>query len=224
MDNTTTQTNECVKIGKVDMDVNFKYRKDGIIPEGDAAILLKISKLSDETTALRIGQGNVIKLMVRFLKHAIVNFEARLASIHGGTCRDQIPQECSAMITVPAEIIDELLDEVSYYNELYHSEYGEIRFMAKTIDLPESLVPEEIQDDVVNSVEACFDGVFRIMPNPPYSVETYSTLTMLNTDSEETHAVFMICSTDEEQKRYLASTLQSTFLLGGAKVSFLNNE
>lgn len=212
--------------GAVDMDAYFKYKRDEVIPEGDVAVKFTLSGLQGGHSGMDIhlGRGNAIKLMVRFLKHAIVNFEARLASIKGGSLRNAIPRECTAVVTVPGDVVDELLDEVAYYDELYRFELrgldDGVKFIAEETEMPSSLVPEEIQDDVVNSIEAAFNGVFRMSPDMPEVVETSSNLALLDTDSEETHAVLLIRSMNEEMKRYLASSIQSAFILGGAKVEF----
>ena len=212
--------------GAVDMDAYFKYKRDESIPEGDVAICLSLTGLLGGHSGMDIhyGRGNAIKLMVRFLKHAIVNFEVRLASIHGGSVRNAIPRECVAVVTVPGDVADELLDEVAYYNELFRFELRGIDdgvlFEAAETSLPDALVPEEIQDDVVNSIEAAFNGVFRMSPDMPEVVETSSNLALLETNCEETHVVLLIRSMNEEMKRYLASSLQSAFILGGARVEF----
>jgi len=212
--------------GAVNMDTTFRYKKDEEIPDGDVAVQIKLGGLLGGHSGMDIhlGRGNAIKLMVRFLKHAVVNFEARLASINGGSLRNAIPRECIAIVTVPADAVEELLDEVAYYDELYRFELrgldDGVKLVASETQLPEALVPEEIQDDVLNSIEACFDGVLRMSPDMPEVVETSSNLALLDTDAEETHAVFLIRSMNEEMKRYLASMLQSVFILGGAKVEF----
>ena len=212
--------------GAVDMSASFKYKKDEVVPEGDVALKLTLRGLQGGHSGMDIhyGRGNAIKLMVRFLKHAIVNFEVRLASVKGGSVRNAIPRECEAVITVPGDAVEELLDEVAYYDELFRFELRGIdegvTFVAEETDLPEALVPEEIQDDIVNTIEASFNGVFRMSPDVPDVVETSSNLALLETDPEETRAVILIRSMNEEMKRYLASSLQSAFILGGARVEF----
>ena len=212
--------------GGVNMDAFFKYKKDEKIPEGDVAIQLKLSGLLGGHSGMDIhlGRGNAIKLMVRFLKHAIVNFEIRIGEIHGGSLRNAIPRECYAIVTVPSEVADELFEEVAYYDELYRFELRGIdegiKFEAKIAEMPKALVPEDVVDDIINSVEACFDGVFRMSPDMPEVVETSSNLALLDCNAEEAHAVLLVRSMNEEMKRYLASTIQSVFILGGAKVEF----
>lgn len=212
--------------GAVDMEASFKYRMDNEIPEGDVAIKLTISGLLGGHSGMDIhlGRGNAIKLIVRFLKHAVVNFEARLAYIKGGSLRNAIPRECTAVITVPGDIADELVEEAAYYDELYRFEYRGIdegvRFDAEETSLPTTLIPEELQDDILNSIEACQDGVYRMSPDMPEVVETSSNLALLETQEGETRAIFLIRSMNEEVKRALASSLQSAFLLAGARVDF----
>lgn len=227
--NTDTETEGAVMTGcagAVDMDAFFKYRMDKNVPDGDVAIRLSLSGLQGGHSGMDIhlGRANACKLMFRFLKHAVVNFEARLAAVRAGGLRNAIPREATAVITVPAELVDDMLDEVAYYNELFRYEWrnidGGIVFRAEVAELPKALLPEAIQDDLINSIEACHDGVFRMSPEAPAVVETSSNLAMVEAAEEEAHVVCLVRSMDEEMKRALASQLQSVFLLGGARVEF----
>lgn len=227
--NTDTETEGCVMTGcagAVDMEAFFKYKMDENVPDGDVAIRLSLGGLQGGHSGMDIhlGRANACKLMFRFLKHAVVNFEARLASVRAGGLRNAIPREATAVITVPAELVDDMLDEVAYYNELFRYEWRNIEsgvvFQAEVAALPKALLPEAIQDDLINSIEACHDGVFRMSPESPATVETSSNLAMVEATEEEAHVVCLIRSMDEEMKRALASQLQSTFLLGGARVEF----
>lgn len=227
--NTDTETEGTVMTGcagAVDMDAYFKYKMDKNVPDGDVAIRLSIGGLLGGHSGMDIhlGRANACKLMFRFLKHAVVNFEARLAAVRAGGLRNAIPREATAVITVPAELVDDMLDEVAYYNELFRYEWRNIEsgiiFQAEVTALPKALLPEVMQDDLINSIEACYDGVFRMSPESPAVVETSSNLAMVEATEEEAHVVCLIRSMDEEMKRALASQLQSVFLLGGARVEF----
>ena len=213
--------------GAVDMEAVFKYRMDGQVPEGDRAIRLTLRGLRGGHSGMDIhlGRGNACKLMNRFLKHAVVTFEARLASFSGGSLRNAIPREAEAVITVPAEIVSDVLDEVAYYNDLYRYELrgldDGIAFSASETDLPAQLLPETVQDDLLNAVEACHDGVLRFSPDAPHVVETSCNLASVETLAEgEARVVCLIRSMNEEMKRALASRLHSAFVLAGARVAF----
>lgn len=219
--------------GAVDLQATFRYKMDAEVPEGDVAILLGISGLKGGHSGMdvHLGRGNACKLMVRFLKHAVVNFEARVATIRGGGVRNAIPRDAEAVITVPSEVVEDLLEEVRYYDELYRYELRSsdngVCFSARVIGekgtegYPQMLLPEEVQDDILNSIEAAHDGVFRMSPDLPNVVETSCNLASVRTDCEGIcRVLFMIRSLNEEMKRAIASRLQSCFILGGAKVDF----
>ena len=212
--------------GAVNMTATFNYRMDTHIPDGDVAVALHLSGLEGGHSGMDIhlGRANACKLLFRFLKHAVVNFEARLAEVKAGGLRNAIPREAHAVITIPGELLADMKEEVAAYEEMYRELYGtqdpNITFTAAEVAVPKSLLPEEIQDDVINCIEACHDGVWRMLPHHQNIVETSSNLASVETDNEETRVVLLIRSMDEEMKRALASQLESTFILAGARVDF----
>ena len=231
--NLDTEQEGCLMVGcagAVDVNASFRYKMERGVPEGDRAVLLTLGGLKGGHSGMDIhlGRGNACKLMVRFVKHAVVSFEARLARLEGGGVRNAIPREASALITVPAEVVDELLDEVAYYNDLYTYELRGVdegvSFTAQVTDLPDYLLPEEVQDDILNSLEAAPDGLFRYSPDLPGVVETSSNLATVSMSQEgefgHCDVVLLVRSMNEEMKRALSSRIQSCFLLGGARVGF----
>lgn len=210
--------------GAVNMTARLQYKMDSSIPEGDSAVLLTLSGLQGGHSGMDIhlGRANACKLMNRFLKHIVVSFEARLASFNSGTLRNAIPREAQAVITVPAEIVDEVIEEVQYYNDLYREEYSSTEpslcFTAKETALPSMLLPEEIQDDLLNAIEACHNGVWSMGEG---YVDTSSNMAHVQTtDNGEAEVLFMVRSMNEERKRACASAIQSAFLLAGFRVDF----
>ncbi|MBR5716822.1 MAG: beta-Ala-His dipeptidase [Bacteroidales bacterium] len=210
--------------GAVNMTASLKFKMDADIPEGDAAVLLCLTGLQGGHSGMDIhlGRANACKLMNRFLKHIVVNFEARLGSFNGGTLRNAIPREAQAVITVPEEIVDEVIEEVGYYNDLFREEYQQsepgLSFTAKAVPMPGALIPEEIQDDLLNAIEACHDGVWTMGEG---YVDTSSNMAHVQTTADgEAEVLLMVRSMNEERKRACASAIQSAFLLGGFRVDF----
>lgn len=213
--------------GAVDLIASMRYKTDVEVPEGDVAIALTLNGLQGGHSGMDIhlGRGNACKLMVRFLKHVVVAYEARLSSLNGGSLRNAIPREATAVITVPAEVVDELLEEVAYYNEVYRYELRvsdpAVTLKASLCDKPSSLLPEVVQDDLLNSLEAIHDGVYRMNPEMPDVVETSSNLAAVHTSADGcATAILLIRSLNDESKLALASCLQSCFVLGGMRVDF----
>lgn len=212
--------------GGVNMTASFQFRDDKEIPEGDAAIEIRLTGLKGGHSGLDInlGRGNANKLMFRFLKMAVTDYEARLATVNGGNLRNAIPREATAVVTVPSEIVEDFLAEVEDYQDFLTEEFkgieDNIKFEAQLVDLPETLLPEEIQDDVINSIVGCFNGAVRMFPDMPTVVETSSNLAIVKTMEGMVEVRFLIRSLNETQKFFLASSLQSVFTLGGARVEF----
>ncbi len=215
--------------GGVNMNATFQYKDDTEIPEGDVAISLSLTGLKGGHSGLDIilGRGNANKLMFRFLKMAVTDYEARLASIDGGTLRNAIPREAFAVVTIPAEVVDDFLDEVKEYEQLLINEFQEIedsiKFEGNISELPTTLIPEEIQDDVINAIVGCFNGVVRMSTNMPTVVETSSNLAIVKSSEGMVEVIFLIRSLNEDQKFFLSSSLQSVFTLAGARVEFEGN-
>lgn len=216
--------------GAVDINATFRYKLEKGIPEGDTAVRIVLNGLKGGHSGMDIdlGRGNACKLICRFLKHAVVNFEARVAEIQGGGVRNAIPREASAVLSVPSEVVDELFDEVAYYSDLYRYELRGVdegvTLSAHVVDNPEWILPEVIQDDILNSIEATHDGLLRFSPDMKGVVETSSNLATIQMEREgefgRCNVTMMVRSMNEEMKRALASRLQSCFLLGGARVDF----
>lgn len=213
--------------GAVNMTATLKYKMDTEIPEGDAAVRICINGLQGGHSGMDIHlhRANACKLMNRFLKHLVVNFEARVASFNGGTLRNAIPREAVAIITVPAEIVDEVIEEAAYYNDLYRDEYGQdeplLSLSATAAELPKALLPEEVQDDLLNAIEACHNGIWSMGKN---YVDTSSNMAHVQTTADgEAEVLLMVRSMNEERKRACASAIQSAFLLAGFGVDFAAN-
>lgn len=219
--------------GAVNLKAVMKYRLDKNLPDGDEAVKLTLKGLRGGHSGMDIhlGLGNACKLMNRFLKHAVVNFEARLASVNGGTLRNAIPRSASAVITVPSEVVASIIEEANYFQMIYRDEFNGIEpnliFKAERTELPGALLPVEVQDDLINAVEAAYDGVWRwshieIDGKPTNGhVDTSCNMASVKTLPDgSAHVLMLIRSMDEDRKRAMASSLQSAFMLAGARVDF----
>ena len=211
--------------GGVDANIDWKY--NGVAtPEGDVALKVTIKGLKGGHSGLDIslGRANANKLLFRFLKEAIISYEARLAAVEGGNMRNAIPREAWAIITVPAEEQVEIEKLVSEYEALFNDEYrlleNPIVCTVESVATPELIIPEEIQDDLVNAITACPNGVFRYIPAIPDTVESSLNLSIIIADSEKIEVKCLIRSSVDSKKEEIASMVESVFTLAGAKVEF----
>ncbi|MDD3080547.1 MAG: aminoacyl-histidine dipeptidase [Paludibacter sp.] len=211
--------------GGLDANITFAY-KEVEVPEGDVALKVSLTGLKGGHSGvdIHLQRANANKLMFRFLKDAVAEYEARLASIEGGSLRNAIPREAFAVITVPEEGIDDIVEFVKETEELFIEEFKGVEegisLSVETVDLPAGLLPEETQDDVINGVTACFNGVYRFMPELPTVVETSNNLAIIKSDGSAVEIKTLIRSSVESRKEEVASMIESAFALAGAKIEF----
>ena len=142
--------------------------------------------------------------MNRFLKDIVENYEARLSSIDGGSLRNAIPRESFAVVTVPEQLVDDLIDLVGEYEELYREEFASVEetisFKAEKVDLPETLIPVEVQDSIINAVEGCPNGVMSMLADFPDTVESSLNLARVQSSPGKTIVQLLVRSSSESRK------------------------
>jgi dipeptidase D len=209
--------------GGIDANIEYQY-SEVVIPAGDVALKISLTGLNGGHSGvdIHLQRANANKLIFRLLKEAVSDYEARLASIEGGSLRNAIPREAFAVVTVPKEGVEDIQDLVESYETLFKEEYrgveDNIILKVDITDLPSGLIPEEIQDDLINGVIACPNGVFRVIPELPSVVETSNNLAIVKSDGKKIECKCLIRSSVESRKQELASMVVSTFALAGARV------
>ncbi len=211
--------------GGIDTTATFAYQPVDT-EEGDIALRIELKGLKGGHSGcdIHLQRGNAIKLLVRVLKDAVANYEARLASIDGGSLRNAIPREASAVITIPADSYQDLQDMIDRYEDLYLREYAGvddgITLKATEVECPKTEIPEEIQDCLIHALTLCPHGVYRMIPERPDVVETSNNLAMVKTVEGKVTCYCLTRSSVESRKEELQSIIQSAFSLAGAEVVF----
>lgn len=212
--------------GGIDVSAKLDYEDKTEVPEGDIAVKLHLSGLKGGHSGMDIslGRGNAIKMMFRFLKKIVEELGVCVAYVEGGSLRNAIPRECTAVVTLPEEQVDLLWEAVSDYRDLYNKEYhgieNEVKLDAEKCDLPKTVVPEEIQDAAIHAIEAVQNGVITMLHDFPDTVESSSNLAYAKLGEGEFDVKFLTRSSSDSRKMMVASSIESAFALMGAKVDF----
>ncbi|MDR2928685.1 MAG: aminoacyl-histidine dipeptidase [Cytophagaceae bacterium] len=211
--------------GGSNANATFTFR-DEPVPANHIAFELCLTGLKGGHSGMDIclGRGNANKIMFRFLKEAVAQCGARLVSIDGGSLRNAIPREAFAVIVLPADCEDDLHELLNEFNEIIRGELGRVEpdfsFICKTAQLPAFVMDEVTQDDLINAVQACPNGVIRMSTDMDNLVETSLNLAIVKSEGHEVKVMALIRSSVDTAKDEVESTLESLFRLAGAEISF----
>ena len=209
--------------GGIDVTATLEYKEVETDPT-DAAVRVTLKGLRGGHSGLEIheGRGNANKMMARFVREAIEECEARLATWHGGNMRNAIPFKAEVVLTLPKENVEALQELVADWKEDFTDEYkgieSGIEFFAEDIETPKTEIPVEIQDNLINAIYACHDGVVRMIPVYPNVVETSSNLAIINIENGSASLQILARSSREDMKDYIVKMLESCFNMAGMKV------
>ncbi|MFC2530303.1 aminoacyl-histidine dipeptidase [Segatella oris] len=209
--------------GGVDVDTTLDYKEVETDPE-DAALKVTLKGLRGGHSGLEIheGRANANKLMVRFVREAIETCEARLVSWNGGNMRNAIPFKAEVVLTMPKENVEAVKALVDDWKADFEDEYKyieeNIEFFTEKVETPKTEVPVEIQDNLIDAIYACHNGVVRMIPAYPDVVETSSNLAIIKIENGKAAFKILVRSSREDMKDYAVKTLESCFNMAGMKV------
>lgn len=210
--------------GGINLTAELEFKP--VAPDADdKAVRISLHGLRGGHSGLQINEGraNANKNLARVVADAIANFEARLAEWKGGNMRNAIPREAEAVLTLPAENVAALKEtvETEWQRDLF-DEYGivepNLQIEVTEVPLPATLVPEEIQDNLVDSLLACHNGVLRFIPHLPTIVETSSNLAIVEIVDGRAFFKVLVRSSRDSMRQNCVDTLEACFSMAGMKV------
>ena len=209
--------------GGIDVTATLDYKEVETDPQ-DAAVRVTLKGLRGGHSGLEIheGRGNANKMMVQIVREAVEECEARLASWHGGNMRNAIPFKAEVVLTLPKENVAALKELVQDYLEDFTDQYKNIEsgieLIVDDVETPKMEVPVEIQDNLINAIYGCHNGVLRMIPSYPDVVETSSNLAIIDIEDGKASLKVLARSSREDMKAVIVNTLQSCFNMAGMKV------
>lgn len=209
--------------GGVDVTATFRY-SEVETAEDDIAVKVRISGLNGGHSGLDINKGraNANKLLFRFLKFAVANYEAMLVEVNGGDMRNAIPREAYAILTIDKEDKDDFVEAVEEYEEMFREEYAtaepDMVFEVELVVKPMLVMDEMTTDDLINAVQGSVNGVVKMSCDMPGMVETSSNLAIVETLQGEIKVKYLVRSAVDSAKEDVTSSLESVCRLAGAEV------
>lgn len=167
--------------GGVDTVITFGYETEKI-PSDFEPFKIAITGLTGGHSGddINKGLGNSIKVLNRFLWNAVNKYDIRIAHIDAGNLRNAIPREAFATFLMHKDDIEPLKSFFSEYKATIEAELLDVEprlnIQLETADMPEWVIDEPTQYDLLNSLYACPHGVIAMSREIPGLVETSTNL------------------------------------------------
>jgi dipeptidase D len=209
--------------GGIDTNAVFKYKEEKT-PAGHVAYKVEVKGLKGGHSGLDInlGRGNANKILNRILWDANRNLGLLLASIEGGSLRNAIPREASAIITVPEANAAKFEKLVKTTEEIVIKELGTIdpgvSITAKKTDAPANVIEQKVARNFFSAIYGCPNGVIRMIGDMPEVVETSTNLAIIKSENSKIEIASLQRSSVDSAKEDLCNMIRSVFELAGAEV------
>ncbi len=209
--------------GGLDTNTSYKYREEAVAKDSVAhRITIRGLKGGHSGMDIHLGRANANKLMNRLLYKTTQPFSLRVASVDGGSLRNAIPRESTAVVVVPKSFQEAFVREFNERKATIEREYGSIEtdlaIKMSQVSLPEKVMAAEDQDKMMNAIYAAPNGVWRMSPDMPSLVETSTSLARIVVEKGEFTTQSLQRSSIESGKADVANAVRAAFEAIGAEV------
>ena len=212
--------------GGLDVSVTFNYSEE-LVPDNYEAFLLEVSGLKGGHSGMDIilQRGNSNKLFFRLLQKASESVDFRLSSVEGGNMRNAIPRETLGVLVVEKDLSDRFKTIITEEFEQIKKEIASVDpkagFSLTPTAMPTAVIDIKTQNNLINSVVACPNGVVRMSDEIPGLVETSSNMAAVRSDANNNtvSVLFLMRSSVDSAKYDLFNCVKGLFAgLAGASV------
>ncbi|MDR4988324.1 MAG: aminoacyl-histidine dipeptidase [Bacteroidales bacterium] len=207
------------------MDTNaFISYKEEAVPAEHLAFKVEVKGLKGGHSGLdiKLGRGNAIKILNRLLWQAEREIGLRLSSVDGGSLRNAIPREASAIIAIPEknrEQFEALAKSMqsTLVNQLGSVDPG-VSLSVSPAAMPASVMDSQSCKNTLNAVYACPNGPVRFIAEMPDVVETSTNLAILKSGDGLVEIATLQRSSVDSAKQDLCNMIRTVFEMAGARV------
>jgi len=210
--------------GGVDVTATRRYKEENT-PEGFAGFQITVKGLQGGHSGMDIykGLGNANKIMNRVLYDGFTNYGLRISEINGGSLRNAIPRESTAIIVVDEASKREFVFKTSELIENIKNEFltlePNLHIANSVTDSPKKVMEIGVQEGLTKSLYAAVNGVYKMSIAIPGLVETSNNIARVIVKNGEIQIGCLTRSSSESNKYDLANSLTSSFELSGFDVN-----
>ncbi|MDP5292643.1 aminoacyl-histidine dipeptidase [Oceanimonas sp. CHS3-5] len=211
--------------GGVDANITLPYEAEPV-PAGYQAFRLAITGLRGGHSGINIheGRASATKLLAELLHAVTAEHGVRLASLSGGTLRNAIAREASALLLVPEAECERLPFLLEACRQQYAAEFAGvddfIRLELNPAEPPARVMSKAMQQRLTRALLACPHGVMAMSRTMADVPQTSTNLGVIETHADHVHVQCLIRSLNDAGRQRVAAMTAAAFELAGAKVQF----
>lgn len=212
--------------GGLDASADFEYKTEQT-PAGYAGFRLTVKGLQGGHSGMDISlyRANANKAVARILLPLLEKEGVKVADFTGGSLRNAIPFEASALLAVPEaneakvkEIVESIFGDIR--REFIESDPGSELIYEKQPSAPKGYIEDGVILRAVKAMLACPSGVVRMSRSMEGLTETSTNMAIVRTENGHLTIHSLMRSAVDSSKAYLAEKMRCLFELAGAKISF----
>jgi dipeptidase D len=209
--------------GGQNTNITFAYSEENL-PEDSTAYKISITGMKGGHSGMDIhlGRGNAIKSLNRIFYHTASGGGLRVAHINGGSLRNVIPREAFATVVIPNNNQKKFKEVFNHICTIIKRELAnvepDIKIELTQTDLPEKVMDEKTQNNLIKAIYGCPNGVIRMSDTMENLVETSSNLAVITLDKGVVDITSLQRSSVDSAKDDLCTMIRCIFELAGAKV------
>lgn len=210
--------------GGIDVTAERTYNEKSI-PRGVSAFEINVKGLTGGHSGMDIhkGLGNANKMMNRLLYLSSEKYTLRIAEINGGSLRNAIPRESTAIVVVDKTQEQAFLKDFAAWSAIVKEEKAEIEPQLK-IAITATTTPKLVmgigaQGKLLKALYGALNGVYAMSTTMADLVETSNNMARVKVKDGQILVGCLTRSSVNSAKIDLANSLQSVFELAGFNVS-----
>lgn len=193
------------------------------VPAGMVAykVFVKGLKGGHSGMDINLGRANANKVLNAMLLMAAEKYGIRLANIDGGSLRNAIPREATAIIAVPASKEAQFKAYAVEFENIMKDEFNstepELAIVCGPADMPKQVIDIKTQDNFFCAIARYPNGVIAMSEDFEGTTETSSNLATIKMENGKIITASLTRSLVDASKDKLAEQLRKTLTDNGAE-------
>ena len=208
--------------GGLDTTATFEFTREPL-RKGYKVLSVKVSGAQGGHSGDDINKerANALRELVRFL-YTEMQYDYQLISLEGGNKPNAICREAEAVIAVPGDEVQDMLEDVKAFSGILQAEFASsdagVRASAEPAESALQPISEGDASNIIATLLACPHGVEKMSMDIPGLVETSSNLAAVHIKDNVLKVITSQRSSVVSELHAMAEKVEAAFFLGTFEV------